>query len=108
MEGDPATGALNVAELVQKYLHNFLDTIKKMHCRKEVSGFPVQLSQAGNIYLFPAWESLVSDIPAGEGKTANLFLQCGTLVAGDTYILVFIRNGENFANFFRQTPIMQK
>jgi hypothetical protein len=25
--------------------------------------------------LFPAWESLISDIPAGEGKTANLFLQ---------------------------------
>jgi hypothetical protein len=26
--------------------------------------------------LFPARESLVSDIPAGDGKTANLFLQC--------------------------------
>ncbi len=28
------------------------------------------------IYLFPPRESLVSDISAGEGKTANLFLQC--------------------------------
>jgi hypothetical protein len=22
------------------------------------------------------WDSLVSDIPAGDGKTANLFIQC--------------------------------
>jgi hypothetical protein len=29
--------------------------------------------------LFPARESLVSDIPSGDGKTANLFLQCRTL-----------------------------
>ncbi len=28
------------------------------------------------IKLFPAMESLVSDIPAGDGKTANLCLQC--------------------------------
>ena len=27
--------------------------------------------------LFPARESLISDIPAGDGKMANLFLQCG-------------------------------
>jgi hypothetical protein len=26
--------------------------------------------------LFPAWESLVSDIPAGDGKRADVFLQC--------------------------------
>ena len=25
--------------------------------------------------LFPAWESLVSDIPAGDGKSLNLYLQ---------------------------------
>jgi len=28
------------------------------------------------IKFFPARESLVSDIPAGNGKTDNLFLQC--------------------------------
>ncbi len=28
------------------------------------------------IKLFPARESLVSDIPAGDEKIANLFLQC--------------------------------
>jgi hypothetical protein len=36
-----------------------------MYTEKKVSGFPV-----------PARESLVSDIPAGDGRTANLFLQC--------------------------------
>ncbi len=38
-----------------------------------------KLSQDGNtvIKLFPARKGLVSDIPAGDGKTANLFLQCG-------------------------------
>jgi hypothetical protein len=30
----------------------------------------------GNNYLFPARESLVSDIPAGYRKTANFLLQC--------------------------------
>jgi hypothetical protein len=39
-----------------------------------------KLSLGGNydvIYkLFPSRESLVSDIPAGDGKMANLFLQC--------------------------------
>ncbi len=29
------------------------------------------------IKLFPARESLVSGIPAGDGRTAILFLQCG-------------------------------
>ena len=29
-----------------------------------------------NTLLFPAKESLVSDIPAGDSKTANLCLQC--------------------------------
>ncbi len=28
------------------------------------------------IFPSPAWESLVSDIPAGERKIANLYLQC--------------------------------
>jgi hypothetical protein len=32
-----------------------------------------KLSLNGNILIIPARESLVSDIPAGDGKTANLF-----------------------------------
>ncbi len=51
---------------------------RKLHCKK-VSGFPVpsqdvtltKLSLAGNNLNR---ESLVSDILAGDGKTANLFL----------------------------------
>jgi hypothetical protein len=52
---------------------------------KKVSDFPVpsrmsptKLSLAGNnlITVFPARESLVSDIPAGDAKIANLFIQC--------------------------------
>jgi hypothetical protein len=35
-----------------------------------------KLSWAGMIKLFPPRESLVSDITSGDGKTANLFLQC--------------------------------
>jgi len=34
--------------------------------------------------LFPARESLVSDIPAGDRKLLNLYLQCETYVTGDT------------------------
>ncbi len=32
------------------------------------------------IYLFPARESWVSDIPAEDGKISNLFLQCGSVI----------------------------
>jgi hypothetical protein len=38
---------------------------EKLHCKKKVSDFPV-----------PAKESVVSDIPARDGKSTNLFLQC--------------------------------
>ncbi len=38
----------------------YMALISTLHCKK----------------LFPARESLVSDIPAGDGKTANLLLQC--------------------------------
>ncbi len=55
-----------------------------LHCNKKVSHFPVPSQDVNNqtlpcgekIYLSPARESLVSDIPAGDGKMANLFLQC--------------------------------
>jgi hypothetical protein len=36
------------------------------------------MSTPGKMKLFPARGSLVSGIPAGDGKTANLFLQCTT------------------------------
>ncbi len=54
-------------------------TVKK---RLMIFPFPAgmsltKLSLAGKVIkLFPAMESLVIDIPAGDGKIINLFLQC--------------------------------
>ncbi len=53
---------------------------------KRVSHFPVPswdvtdqtLSGREKTKLFPPRKSLISDIPAGDGKTANSFLQCMT------------------------------
>ncbi len=49
-----------------------------MHCKKSVSTF---LSPAGMSLtrLFPARESLVSDIPPGDGKIDNLFYSVGRI-----------------------------
>ncbi len=43
---------------------------------KKVNGFPVPAGIMSLIKLSLARESLVIDMPAGEGKIANLFLQC--------------------------------
>jgi hypothetical protein len=40
-----------------------------IHCKKRFAPFP------GIIKLFPPRESLVSDIPAGDGNVANLFFE---------------------------------
>jgi hypothetical protein len=45
-------------------------TMEPVHCKKKVSEEFLNYSRQ---------ESLVSDIPAGNGKTANLFLQCTIL-----------------------------
>jgi hypothetical protein len=55
-----------------------------VHCKKEVAVFPSPagmsltqtLSGREKTKLFPPRKSLISDIPAGDGKTANSFLQC--------------------------------
>jgi hypothetical protein len=60
--------------------HSYSGT-KLLHCKKKVSDFPVPSRDVANqtlpwseiIKLFPAMESLVNDIPAWDGKTANLF-----------------------------------
>ncbi len=60
-----------------------------VHFKKRLSIFPVpsrdvtyQTFPGGEWFLlFPARESLVSDIPAGDGKIVNLFLQCIVNVA---------------------------
>jgi hypothetical protein len=58
-----------------------------VHCKKKLAIFPppagmslTKLFLGGN--NFPPRKSLVSDIPSGDGKTANPFLQC----IGNTYI----------------------
>jgi hypothetical protein len=59
--------------------------VDSAHCKKRFEVFPspagmsqTKLSLDGNHLLIPvpSRESLVSDIPAGDRKTANLFLQC--------------------------------
>ncbi len=50
----------------------------------------------GIITLFPARESLVSDIPAGDGKTANLFLQCNNCKIFSTFLWNNIFQNEGF------------
>jgi hypothetical protein len=64
---------------------NFSWEIEYLHCKKELAIFPspagmslTKLSLGGKkTKLFPPRKSLISDIPAGDGKTANSFLQCG-------------------------------
>jgi len=58
------------------------------HCKKRFSIFPspagmrTKLSLGGYNLIFPAHgESLVSDIPAGDGKIVNLFLQCSNTMS---------------------------
>jgi hypothetical protein len=59
--------------------------LKRASCTvKNVSDIPVPsrdvtyqtLPWEGKIKLFPHRESLVSDIPAGDGNVANIFLRC--------------------------------
>jgi hypothetical protein len=51
-------------------------------CHKPISPWP------GIIKLFPARKSLVSDIPAWEGKIGSLFLQCKLTHIGSRSLLV--------------------
>jgi hypothetical protein len=73
------------------------------HCKKKVSGFPVprremslnKLSLAGIFEFFPARESLISDIQAGDGKTDNFFysalpLFCTQSISPNWFLFSFI------------------
>jgi hypothetical protein len=75
--------------------------IQYLHCKKKVSGFPVpsrdvtnQTPWPGIIYLFHARESLVIDIPAGDGKIAYLILQCTEWTMVDA-----VQTAQSFLNF---------
>jgi hypothetical protein len=50
-----------------------------IHFKKKVSNFPVPSRDVTKLNYFPpgrVWLVTFSDIPAGDGKIANLFLQC--------------------------------
>ncbi len=58
-------------------------TCKYVHCKKRLAVFPspagmslTKLSLAGNNLIIPGQTEFVRDIPTGDRKTANLFLQC--------------------------------
>ncbi len=72
---------------IEGFLVCRFNELYNLHCKKSFSIFPslagmslTKLSLGGNndvIYkLFPPRESLVSDIPAGDGNIEKLFLQC--------------------------------
>jgi hypothetical protein len=53
--------------------------------------------------MYLHWESLVSDIPAGDRKIANLFLQC---THDDLYLLLWGR-GETAVLYVRKLTLSQ-
>jgi hypothetical protein len=73
----------SIASMLQRFTRDQHRDRLFTHTVKKVIDFPVpsrdvtyqSVPLAGIIKLFPATESLVSDILAGDGKIANLFLQ---------------------------------
>jgi hypothetical protein len=63
-----------------------LYTVKKAYRFSHPHPGLTKLSWPGIIKLFPARESLVSDIPVGDRKIANLFLQCNYSEIADAKI----------------------
>jgi hypothetical protein len=58
-------------------VHVHVNTVKRWVIFHSPAGISLtKLFLAGNIFLFPARESLISDIPAGDGNFDNPFLQC--------------------------------
>jgi hypothetical protein len=70
--GQLSPGCANREGFVVQLLYPRPENIEgRLHCKQKISGF-----------LVPARERLVSGIPAGDGKTANLFLQCSATAFG--------------------------
>jgi hypothetical protein len=75
--GNPETESLGLTSAFSK--KRLVYTVKKgkRFSRPQPGGCHLPNSPwPGKVKLFPARERLVSDIPAGDGKNANLFLQC--------------------------------
>ncbi len=69
-----------------------------MHCKKssrisrpQPGCHLLDSPRTGIIKLFPARKGLVSDNPAGDGKTANLFLQCGLFWIQEEWVILDVR-----------------
>jgi hypothetical protein len=62
-----------------------------------------KLSLAGKIKLLPARESLVSDIPAGDGKTGHVFYSVAAWHPQNVYVYSFKKN----TFIFRPRPYAQ-
>ncbi len=64
-------------DALQWYVSSIVCTKKRSAVFPSQGGMsPTKLSLAGNNLIIPGQEELVSEILAGDGKTANLFLQC--------------------------------
>jgi len=63
----------------------WLSAAPQLNCKKNLRDSWIFVDQTflglGLGTLFPARESLVSDIPAGDGNIAKLFLQCTYLIS---------------------------
>ncbi len=70
-------------------------TFLLLHCKKKLPIFPSPAGMSltdswpGIIKIFPARESLVSDIPAGDGKIGNPFLQCTFILSSSALRFFF-------------------
>ncbi len=73
---------LNYIFLWMRSIRCWWELAEWLHCKKRftVQGSP-NSPWPGLIKLFPQRETLVSDIPAGDGKTANLFYSVDRLTA---------------------------
>ncbi len=60
--------------LHHQIISNFVAVLYFVHCKRRLAAFP----STAEISI-PAVESLISDIPSGDGNVANLFLQCRDL-----------------------------
>jgi len=82
--------------------------IYQLLCVSDTSWFRpavvVVTEEPGIIKLFPSRESLVSDIPAGDRKTANLFFQCIPLLSA-VEVLVRWGIGGSRTVLFSSSPV---
>jgi hypothetical protein len=100
------------ANIYLLYCSSFLFTLYPItYTVKKVSDFPIP---SRNIRMsgrrdagkgFPARESLVSDIQAGDGKIANLFLQCMdagifySILQDAVFMFLFVRFFKSLSRF---------